>query len=255
MLIDWFTVIAQAVNFLLLVWLLKRFLYKPILHAIDEREKRIAAQLRDAETKKGEAQKERDEFQRKNEEFARRRDALLRKAADEAEAEHRRLIEEARKESEALRTRWREALRNEREGVNREITRRTQEEVFAIARQALSDLAGSSLEERLTEVFIRRLRELNGEEKGKLASPNSRRTPLVRSAFELPQDQRAAIERAVREILGAPIEVQFEASPALVGGIEFISNGHKVAWSISDYLVSLEKSIGEVLQPRHATDQ
>ena len=45
MLIDWFTVAAQAVNFLILVWLLKRFLYKPVLAAIDEREKRIATQL------------------------------------------------------------------------------------------------------------------------------------------------------------------------------------------------------------------
>ena len=49
MLIDWFTVGAQALNFLILVWLLKRFLYKPILHAIDEREKGIAAQLASSE--------------------------------------------------------------------------------------------------------------------------------------------------------------------------------------------------------------
>ena len=53
--IDWFTVVAQAINFLILVWLLKRFLYKPILHAIDEREKGIAAQLAQAEAKKAEA--------------------------------------------------------------------------------------------------------------------------------------------------------------------------------------------------------
>ena len=52
--IDWFTVVAQAINFLILVWLLKRFLYKPILHAIDEREKGIAAQLAQAEAKKAE---------------------------------------------------------------------------------------------------------------------------------------------------------------------------------------------------------
>ena len=35
MLIDWFTVAAQVVNFLVLMWLLKRFLYKPIVYAID----------------------------------------------------------------------------------------------------------------------------------------------------------------------------------------------------------------------------
>ena len=79
MLIDWFTVVAQAINFLILVWLLKRFLYKPILHAIDEREKGIAAQLAEAEAKKAEAQKERDEFQHKNETFDQERAALLKK--------------------------------------------------------------------------------------------------------------------------------------------------------------------------------
>ena len=52
MLIDWFTVGAQALNFLILVWLMKRFLYKPILHAIDEREKRIATELANADKKK-----------------------------------------------------------------------------------------------------------------------------------------------------------------------------------------------------------
>ena len=82
MLIDWFTVGAQALNFLILVWLMKRFLYKPILHAIDAREKRIATELADADAKKAEAQKERDEFQHKNEEFDQQRAALLSKATD-----------------------------------------------------------------------------------------------------------------------------------------------------------------------------
>ncbi|MFQ3186924.1 MAG: F-type H+-transporting ATPase subunit b, partial [Marinomonas primoryensis] len=52
MLIDWFTVIAQLINFLVLVWLLKRFLYRPILNAIDAREKRIADELADADEKR-----------------------------------------------------------------------------------------------------------------------------------------------------------------------------------------------------------
>ncbi len=59
MLIDWFTVAAQVINFLVLVWLLKRFLYQPIIDAIDAREKRIAAELADADAKKAEARQER----------------------------------------------------------------------------------------------------------------------------------------------------------------------------------------------------
>src|SRR5271156_4365009 len=101
--IDWFTVVAQAINFLILVWLLKRFLYKPILHAIDERERGIAARLAEAEATQAEAQQERDEFQHKNEAIDQARAALLKKAEDEAEAERQRLLEIARKDADALR--------------------------------------------------------------------------------------------------------------------------------------------------------
>ena len=114
MLIDWFTVGAQALNFLILVWLLKRFLYKPILDAIDAREKRIAAELADADAKKAEAQKERDEFQHKNEEFDQQRAALLSKATDEAKAERQRLLDEARKAADALSAKRQEALQKRR---------------------------------------------------------------------------------------------------------------------------------------------
>ena len=69
MLIDWFTVAAQAANFLILVWLLKRFLYQPILKALDAREQRIAAELADADTKRAEALAEREAYKRKNAEF------------------------------------------------------------------------------------------------------------------------------------------------------------------------------------------
>src|SRR5208282_2974056 len=96
MLIDWFTVGAQALNFLILVWLMRRFLYKPVLHAIDEREKRIAAELADAAAKKAEAAKERDEFQHKQAEFDQQRAALLKQATDEAAVERHRLLDVAR---------------------------------------------------------------------------------------------------------------------------------------------------------------
>src|ERR1700685_1511369 len=101
--IDWFTVGAQAVNFLILVWLLKRFLYKPILDAIDQREKGIAGHLAEAEAKTSEAEQDRDDLQRKNETFDRQRDSLMQKAADEAGAERKRLLDEARKDADTLR--------------------------------------------------------------------------------------------------------------------------------------------------------
>ena len=252
MLIDWFTIGAQALNFLILVWLMKRFLYKPILHAIDAREKRIAAELTDADAKKAEAQKERDEFQHKNEEFDQQRTALLSKATDEAKAERQRLLDEARKAANALRAKRQETLRSDAKNLDQAIIRRTQQEVFAIARKALMDLATTSLEERLSEVFIRRLREMDGKAKESLgaALKSASEPALVRSAFDLPAEQCAAIQKALNETFSADLHVRFETAPDLVSGIELTTNGQKVAWSIADYLASLEKGVGELLKEK-----
>ncbi len=253
MLIDWFTVGAQTLNFLILVWLLKRFLYKPILHAIDEREKRIAAELADADTKKAEAQKERDAFEQKNEEFDRQRTTLFSKATDEVQAERRRLLDEARKAADTLSSNRQETLRCEAKNLNQAILRRTQEEVFAITRKVLADLATTSLEERLSEVFTRRLREMDGKTKENLAEALKTATDpaVVRSAFDLPAEQRAIIQNALNETFAAEVRLRFETAPDLISGIELTTNGQKAAWSIAEYLVSLEKGVAELLQDKN----
>jgi F-type H+-transporting ATPase subunit b len=247
--INWFTVIAQAINFLILVWLLKRFLYKPILHAIDEREKGIATQLAEAAAKKAEAQKERDDFQHKNETFDQERAALLKKTTDEAKADRQRLLDEAQKDADALRAKRQDALRNEQRNLNQEIIRWTQKEVFAITRKTLADLATTSLEERMGEVLVNRVRALTGGAKEQLATAfkSGNHTVSVHSAFDMPPAQRSAIESAVKETFAPEAQVQFETAPELVSGIELSTNGHKVAWSIADYLATLEKSAGELL--------
>lgn len=255
MLIDWFTVVAQALNFLILVWLLKRFLYKPILNALDAREKRIAAELADADEKKAEARQERDAFKRKNEEFDRQRAALLTNAGDQAAAERQQLLDNARKESDALRAQWQEALRIEYQSLSEELTRRTREEVFAIARKTLTDLATTNLEEQMADVFIRRLHKLDTVEREELESAfKAASTPaIVRSTFHLPATQRVAIEGAVKDVLAIHTQVQFETTPDLVSGIELTANGHKIAWSIGHYLASLQKRVDDLLNVRPKT--
>jgi F-type H+-transporting ATPase subunit b len=250
MLIDWFTVGAQMLNFLTLVWLMKRFLYRPILHAIDEREKRIAAELAAADAKKYEAQKERDEFRHKNEYFDQQRAALLNQAISAAAAERQRLFDEARQSANAFSAQCRETLRQDANNLNQAITRRIYQEVFSIARKALMDLATTSLEERLVEVLILRLHGMESETRATLKeSFKAISSPmLVRSAFDLPEAQRTAIKNALQEILSMEIQLQFETTPELISGIELASNSQKLVWSITDYLTSMEKSIDELLQ-------
>ena len=252
MLIDWFTVGAQVLNFLILVWLLKHFLYKPILNAIDAREKRIASELADADAKKSEAQKERDDFQNKNKVFDQERSALLSKAADEAKVEREHLLDEAHKDADKLRAVQAAALRNDQKRLGNAISNLAKQEVFGIARKTLADLATVSLEERMGEVFTRRLCEMDGKAKALLgaALKSSPEPAVVRSTFDLGAAQRAAIQNALNETFSAEIHIRFETSPDLVSGIELTTNGQKVAWSIADYLASLEKGVDELLKKK-----
>jgi F-type H+-transporting ATPase subunit b len=252
MLIDWFTVIAQIVNFLILVWLLKRFLYKPILDALDAREKKIAKELADADLKKSEAEKEHDEFQHKNEEFEQQRAALMDKVTQEVKTERQRLLDEARKAADTLSTKLHDAQINDAHNLSQALSQRIRQEVFAIARKALTDLSTSSLEERMAEVFIRRLHELDEQAKKNLgeAFKSALAPSLLRSAFDLPEKQRTAIQNALNETFSADISIRFETAPELISGIELTANGQKVAWSISDYLAGLGKSIDELLKEK-----
>lgn len=252
MLIDWFTVGAEALNFLVLIWLMKRFLYKPILRAIDEREKRIAAELADADAKRTEAKKEQAEFQLKNEKFDREREALVGKARGEAKAEGERLIDAARKAADAASAKRDDALRSDCRALNEALTRRTQEVVFQIARKALGDLATTSLEGQLADVFTRRLRDMSGKTKELLAQAlkTTSEPAVVRSAFELPAREQAVLKTALNETFSAEVRVRFEVAPRVISGIELSCGGQKVGWSIDDYLTSLEHGVAELLDTR-----
>jgi len=250
MLIDWFTVGAQVLNFVILAWLMKRFLYQPILDAIDAREQRIASALADADAKEAQAHKERDEFQQKNDNLDQQRAALMSQATKDAEAERQRLVGEARQAADAQNARRQDAFRADAQRLNLTLVRRTQQEVFAIARKALADLASASLEERVAAVFALMLRDLGGEDKEKIAHALATATgpALVRSAFDLPAEQRATIQAAVNEAFSTDVTLSFETAPQLVAGVELSANGQKVAWSIAGYLASLQEEVGQLLQ-------
>jgi F-type H+-transporting ATPase subunit b len=241
-LIDWFTVAAQALNFLILVWLMKRVLYKPIMSAIDAREALVAAELADAASKKSLADKAVEEFKSKNEAFDRDRAALLDKATEEAKARGAQLLDAARTAADALQSKRRAALQREMEDSSEALGTRTQQAFFSLARRAFTDLANGNLEEQMTALFCARLRSLQGEEKSKLsvAIETSADPVCIRSAFALPPKQQSVLQAALNETFQRQIQVRYEVAPALIGGIDLTAQGQRVVWSIADYIGSLE---------------
>ncbi|MCW5644478.1 MAG: F0F1 ATP synthase subunit delta [Rhodoferax sp.] len=248
--IDWFTVTAQALNFVVLVWLLKRFLYGPILRAVDAREQRVAAELADAAAQQAQALQERDDFARRNADFDRQREAQQTQLHAQLAQERRRLLEQARADAQAWSARRMASLQAEAAQQGQAIRAQVQHEVFAIARKALQDLASQGLEQQVCAWFAERLRHLDGAQRDALASTlGAGAAPLqVRSAFVLEQPQRDVLEAALSETLGRDVPVQYSASDTLVGGIELLGGGHKIGWSIGDYLDAMEHNVAQRLQ-------
>lgn len=257
MLVDWFTVIAQIINFLVLVYLLKRFLYKPIIKAMDEREERISGRLKEAERREDEARHELERYQEKTEEIDDRRDVLLNKMREDVEAQRKALIGEARDQVEGVRANWHEALEREKDAFLQDLQERTGRHTYAIARQALKDLADADVERQIIRVFVERLRSLDEEEQRALRESvgQSRQGVRVISAFEIPQDTSQEIAHVLEAYASEPVDLHFETSTDVICGIELNANGHKIGWSLRDYLEGLETTLAEVLMgqlKRHA---
>lgn len=249
MLIDWFTVIAQIVNFLILVGLLKYFLYGRILRAMDQREERIASRLEEAQQRKQEAEEERQHYQARQRELKQQQDDILDQTREKAEAERKRLLDEAREEVEEVKSKWYEALEREKTTFLQDLRQRAGQQVYHITRQALEDLATADLEQQIVEAFCRRLQELPQEKRRELTDilrQGSEAT--ITSAFDLSQAARQKIEGILQDYMQDGANLRYQTSPEVISGIELKAPGHKIAWSLDHYLEALEAETREMLE-------
>jgi F-type H+-transporting ATPase subunit b len=243
MLIDWFTVGAQAFNFLVLVWLLKRFLYKPVLAAIAAREERVAAEVASAEADRLKTRSERDGLAGKLAAFEADREAQKAQAVREAGIEKDRLLAAARQAAVDLRRDDASALRGEAERLGQEVAQLATREVARVTRQALRDLAGATLEQEMVAEFLRRLAHLVPQTREALSAGlrTAGAVALVRSSAELPPAARASLKDGLNRSLSADVPVSFRTDAAVICGIELDLGGQRVAWSVAEYLAGLER--------------
>lgn len=254
--IDWITVVAQIVNFLILVWLLKHFLYGPITRAMEERQQRIAEQMEEAREREQQAEEEAREHRQKRQELEERRDELIRQAREIADQRRQELIDQAREEVEAIEQRWHESLRDERDAFIRQLRRRMGEELCTVARRALHDLANRELQEQMVDVFVQHINEIDQEGRQDLrdALGGAERGAVVTAAFDLSSDQQRRLTAAMHELLGRDAAVSFRQNEDLLCGIELNVGGVKVAWSLDSYLNALEESVVEALERETAEE-
>lgn len=241
MLLDPVTAAAQVVNFLILVWLLWRFLYRPILRAVREREEKIASRLRAAAQAREEAARKVAEARRAHRALMGAKERLMAEAADEVNRWREEALARAGQEVEARRAAWLDDLESERGTLARTLRAALAEGVLAVSRKVLADLADEGLERRLAEVFLARaaaegpdLLGKNGDAAGPLT---------VHSGFPLAGELRDLVAGRLAEIFPRAGRIGFAELPGLGFGLRLAAGDRKVEWNLAAYLSALEQDV------------
>jgi len=242
--LNWSTFVLEIINFLILVWILKHFLYRPVLDVIARRRAGIEKSLADAK-------KTHDDNEILQ---ARYKDRLAHWAQERREAQEQlaRDIELERGERlAALQTELGEEREKAQVTASRhqaDLMRKVEEAALAqaarFASRLLSEAAGPELETRLIDLLMDQLPTLPVERMEELrrAFNETPAAAMVASAYPIPTFQRTALEQALRSATGNEVRLEYAQDPSLVAGAR-ISFG---PWVIRANLQDDLKSFAEL---------
>lgn len=248
--IDWFTFAAQIVNFLILVWLLKRLLYKPIIHMMEEREKRIGTRMEEADERVRVASREQAKYEEELSEFREKRQELFSQASEEAEQTRRELLRKARSDADKAREQWHTTVEREKDAFLQSFRSQASKATFAAATRILRELADSNLEALIVRNFAGKLREGADESWDELADSvaTSSEGLRIRTAFELGDDERAELTSLIEDQLGEGVPLAFEIDEQLICGVELSTAGVKMSWNIQSHVDDVQAVLAEIIE-------
>jgi len=258
MLIDWFTVVAQLINFVILLVILKFVLYDRVVDAMQKRQQRIEDELEEAEQKQEEADRRAEEAQAEKRRLDEERDEILGDARREAEERRRDLIDEARREADEQERRWRAALADERERLLEELQIQTGVQAVAVSRRALADLADDELEGRIVRSLTRRLDDLDEDEREEVVGAlREAEGPLrIATAFELGDERRRELRAAIGGLAEeAGSDIEWDHDESVSAGVRITAGARTIAWSIEDYLDDVSQRFSRTIRRYAPSDR
>jgi F-type H+-transporting ATPase subunit b len=245
--IDGFTLVAQIANFLLLLFLLRLFLFRPVKRVMQARERRIAEEHQAAERALADAEERAAELAAEREAFARERHERLAAVAREVEEVREKRLDEVAAEAEAAREAWREDMRRQTDDLTAALRRETAEVLGDALRSGWRELADEDLEARALTTFAQRLRALDDDTRRALAEAAGRGPLRIATAFEPSEAQRTELLQALDDALGkgGEVEADFERDPELLAGVTLRAGDRRVGWSVRHQVDALQRAWAE----------
>ncbi|MDE1964770.1 MAG: hypothetical protein KGI42_12800 [Xanthomonadaceae bacterium] len=221
MTIDFWTLALQALNALVLIWLLSRVLYRPVVRVIAQRREATAKLLADAEAERDRARQATAAATAQQTELAAGRDAAMKAAQTDAEAARTRLLAAAQAEAEALRQQAQTERDKQLAAQRRADERRAATLAVDIAARLLDRLPASARIAGFLDDLVASLRALPDSQRQKLADPA---TPLALVAPRtLEASERDRCVQAIQQAIGRSAALQPAVDPNLIAGLELRS--------------------------------
>ncbi len=241
--IDWITVLAQIANFLVLVWLLKRFLYRPILDGIDAREAEIARRMAEAGEAQKKAQAAEAEYRKQQTQLLSDQDAMVEQALRASEHRRDTLLADARTKLEQEQKDWHRHLERERHKFTAQLQRAGEETLLELTRKALRDLADETLEAAIVRHVSTRLQPI-AHELSQAAGDSTEAVATTRDA--LPEAVHAQLQADMESLLPG-MALRFETDPQQAPGLVLRVGGAQLAWTIDSYTDEFDALLNERL--------
>jgi F-type H+-transporting ATPase subunit b len=241
--IDWITVAAQITNFLVLVWLLKRFLYRPILDGIDAREAEITARMNEAVQAKDDANAVQVAYHDKARALHVAQSEMSETIRKAAEEKRDALLVEAHQRMEREQASWQTHLDEEARKYTTQMHRAGAGALLSLTRKALTDLADETLEERMADHFVHQLKPIVDDLKNAAGDAS---VAVVSSHASLPESVQNSLTLELKALF-PDVTTEFETDLTQAPGLVLRLGGAQLAWTVDSYIDGLEALIGDRL--------
>jgi F-type H+-transporting ATPase subunit b len=220
--LNWTTFVLEIVNFLVLVWLLQRFFYKPVKEVMEKRRQNIDEQLRQAGNEQQQAEALRRQYENRLADWENERQDARQKLQQEIDGEHQRLLSELQLQLEDERKKNEVLVARQAEERQRQSEIRALQLGARFVARLLEELACEEIQARLIELLMAELKDLHPEQKETLAAMSENGRPAaaqVVSAYPLDQKQRAALKRYLNTLLAHPLQYTWTQDAQLLAGV------------------------------------
>ncbi len=246
--IDWWTFIAQIINLVILLFLLRRFLYLPVLKAVEARQKLIKGELKKAADAHREAERISADYQKQIKKIESRRQEILQQTQIEAENLRSKLTAAAEEQYKKSQAEWQRRLVAEQKTLNAAIQQLIVEHFIGFSNKALRQMADISLNNLVIERFMHELQSLSAARQKQLAADFKHKKVLtVQTAPELEAQQQQKVgEFLLRQLQLPPTtRIDFTLNPDLICGIAVQSEEQAISWNLADYLQEFKQKMSK----------